>query len=66
MKPSGITFDSIDCKTLQYITPSHSWVCLDLFTDLDDVSFCMRCKFAKLKLREDEIRKAIEREKINA
>lgn len=59
MKPSGITFDSIDCETLEYMRPSNSWVCTELFTDIDFVDFCMRCKFEKLKLKEDEIRKAI-------
>lgn len=47
-----ISLDSIDCEDLQYVKTAHTWVCLDAFCDLDDVEFCMRCKFAKAEEKE--------------
>lgn len=47
-----ITFDSIDCKYLQYVKASESWVCLECFLDIDDVNSCMRCKFSRMRDKE--------------
>lgn len=42
-----ICFESIDCKRLQYVQVSNSWVCLRDFFDIDDVSWCVKCKRRK-------------------
>ena len=47
-----ITFDSIDCKNLQYVRPGDVWVCLGKFCELNDVSECMECRFTRLKQEE--------------
>ena len=54
-----ITFDSIDCKNLQYVRSGKVWVCLGVFCELEDVSECMECRFTRLKL--EEARKRLER-----
>lgn len=40
-----ICFESVDCKELQYMKQSNSWVCLRYFMDLKHVDSCMRCRF---------------------
>lgn len=57
MKRKHICFESIDCKYLQYIEASNSWVCLDKFFDLSTHEVCQYCRFAKLRVVEDTLRK---------
>ena len=52
-----ICFESISCRRLQYVQASNSWVCLATCSDLKHVDTCMNCKFAKLRVKEDKIRK---------
>lgn len=47
-----INFEAIDCRDLQYMRASDSWVCMCHFFDLKDVDFCMRCKFSRLRFME--------------
>lgn len=55
-----ICFESIDCKKLVYVRESDSWVCMDLFMDLDDCDFCMRCKMLEKRRNEKAMLEVIE------
>ena len=52
-----ICFETVDCERLQYVEPSRSWVCLNGFFDLKTVDTCMKCKFDRLRVLENELRK---------
>ena len=52
-----IGFESITCRRLQYVQASNSWVCLATCSDLKHVDTCIRCKFAKQRVKEEQIRK---------
>lgn len=43
-----VCFEAVDCKLLQYVRASNSWVCLATCNDLKHVASCMHCKFARL------------------
>ena len=52
-----ICFEAIDCDFLQYVRRSDSWVCLQIYHDLDAPIDCIRCKREKQRVIENMLRK---------